>query len=215
MWGAGWADGAAPCADVVGRYALASVRSPVSGTGSLSRGMQAETVLMADVEGTLIRMEREGVTQVGDRELVAMAPTLLAAARYLVRSEADAADLVQATLEIAVRRRSQLRDPESLRAWLLAIETREAFRLRRRLRGLVSLDGGGIIEVPAPGGSSDDDLAVRVAVAKLPPRMRAAVVLHHMTALSVAETATAMGVSENTVKTLLRLGLAKLREVLA
>lgn len=150
---------------------------------------------------------------VSDRDLVAMAPTLLAAARYLVRSEADAADLVQTTLEIAVRRREQLRDSSRLRAWLLAIETREAFRLRRRLRSFVSLDVG-VLEVSA-AGPSDDDLAVRLAIAKLPPRTRAAVVLHHLAALPVAQTAEAMGISENTVKTLLRLGLARLREVLA
>ena len=152
-------------------------------------------------------------TAVSDRELVAVAPTLLAAARYLSRSDADAADLVQATLEIAIRRRAQLRDPARLRSWLLAILTREAFRLRRRLRALVSLDGS-VVEV-AVAGTSDDDLAVRAAVAQLPARTRAAVVLHHMAGLSVAETAEAMGISENTVKTLLRLGLARLREVLA
>lgn len=179
--------------------------------------MQAETLATALDEGTLRRMELEGdLTGIGERELVAMAPTLLAAARYFVRSEADAQDLVQATLEIAVRRRSQLRDRGSLRAWLLAIETREAFRLRRRLRHLVSLDGHAVLEVPAPhAGPSDDDLAVRAAVGRLPERMRAAVVLHHMAGLSVAQTAEAMAVSDNTIKTLLRLGLAKLREVLA
>ena len=67
----------------------------------------------------------------------------------------------------------------------------------------------------AVDGPSTDDLAVRQAVAKLPPRMRTAVVLHHLAALPVAQTAEAMGVSQNTVKTLLRLGLARLREVLA
>jgi RNA polymerase sigma-70 factor, ECF subfamily len=165
------------------------------------------------VEGGLHRMATDEDAAVGDRELLALAPTLLAAARYLVRSEADAADLVQATLEIAVRRRSQLRDPSSLRAWLLAIETREAFRLRLRVRSLVTLDGR-VAEV-AVAGPSADDLAVRLAVGALPPRTRAAVVLHHLAGLPVAQTAEAMGVSENTVKTLLRLGFARLREVLA
>ncbi len=169
---------------------------------------------MAHREGAIATMGEAEGTPIADGELVALAPTLLAAARYLVRSESDALDLVQATLEIAVRQAHQLRDPGSLRAWLLAIEAREAFRARRRLRGLVSLDGGGVIEVPASGGPSDDDMEVRAAVARLPQRMRAAVVLHHMAGLSVAETAAAMAVSENTVKTLLRLGLAKLREVL-
>lgn len=184
--------------------------------------MQAEGIAALDegmlvTEGVRLVMEREvAAVAVDQRELAAMAPTLLAAARYLVRSEADAQDLVQMTIEIAVRRSGQLRDPGRLRAWLLAIETREAFRLRRRLRNLVSLDGNGVLEVPAGrDGPSDDDLAVRAAVARLPARMRAAVVLHHMAGLSVAETGAAMGVSDNTVKTLLRLGLGKLREVLA
>lgn len=177
--------------------------------------MEPGSALTANREGAMAAMRAEEGMRVGDRELIALAPVLLAAARYLVGSEADALDLVQTTLEIAVRRRGQLREATSLRAWLLAIETREAFRLRRKLRNLVSLDGGGVVEVQAPGGPSDDDLAVRAAVAKLPERMRIAVVLHHMTGLSVAQTADAMGVSENTTKTLLRLGLAKLREVLA
>jgi len=60
-------------------------------------------------------------------------PILLAAARALVRNEADARDLVQTTLEIATRRSTELRDPTTLRSWLLAIQVREALRLRRRL----------------------------------------------------------------------------------
>ncbi len=88
-------------------------------------------------------MTRDEADAFGDRELLAVAPTLLATAPYLARSDADAADLVQATLEIALRRRAQLRDPARLRSWLLAIETREAFRLRRRLRAHVSLGPGG------------------------------------------------------------------------
>jgi RNA polymerase sigma-70 factor (ECF subfamily) len=171
------------------------------------------TGIDAVIEGDGRHMTRDDADAAGERRLVAVAPTLLATARYLSRSDADAADLVQATLEIAIRRRNQLRDPDRLRPWLLAILTREAFRLRRRLRSVVSLEGS-VIEVPV-AGASDDDLAVRAAVAELPARTRAAVVLHHMAGLSVAETAEAMGISDNTVKTLLRLGLARLREVLA
>ena len=137
------------------------------------------------IEGAGLRMAAD-TDVIGDREIVALAPTLLATARYLMRSEADAEDLVQATLEIAVHRRNQLQDPARLRSWLLTIEMREAFPLRRRLRSLVSLDGR-VLEAPA-GGQSDEDLVVRMAVAKLPARMRAAVVLHPLVSLSVAET---------------------------
>ncbi len=168
---------------------------------------------MAGPEGWTRIVDEVEQAAIREADLVALAPVVLAAARYLVRSEADATDLAQATLEIAWRHRDQLRDPARLRAWLLAIETREAFRLRRRLRSLVSLDGH-VLEAPVDRPSADD-IDVRLAVAKLPERMRASVVLHHLAGLSVADTAAAMRVSENTVKTLLRLGLARLREVLA
>jgi len=44
--------------------------------------------------------------------------------------------------------------------------------------------------------------------------MRAAIALHHLSGLSVAETARALGVSENTVKSQLKTGLGRLREEL-
>ena len=59
-----------------------------------------------------------------------------------------------------------------------------------------------------------DAIAVRRALSSLPRRMRAAVVLHHMAGLSVTETAAALGVSENTVKSQLKTGLARLRGAL-
>jgi len=141
------------------------------------------------------------------------APILLAAARAIVLDEAEAEDLVQTTFEIAVRRLSQLRDPLALRSWLLAIQTREAFRVRRRLRGVLRLDVRAGDTLPAPG-SAADDVALREALRKLPPRLRAALVLHHMVGLSVAEAAAIMGTSPNTVKAQLRTGLARLRREL-
>lgn len=52
---------------------------------------------------------------------------------------------------------------------------------------------------------------VRDAVAALPPRMRAAVVLRYFADMSVAETATAMGCAEGTVRSLTHKGLGALR----
>jgi RNA polymerase sigma-70 factor (ECF subfamily) len=158
-------------------------------------------------------VEAEASTELGER-LLAHGPVLLAAARSMTLDDAEAQDLVQTTLEIALRRAHQLRDPGALRAWLLTIQAREAFRLTRRLRRLVRLDRT-VHQVAVPGGQDADRIAVRRALGALPPRMRAAVVLHHMTGLSVAETAVALGTSENTVKSQLRVGLAKLRGLLA
>jgi RNA polymerase sigma-70 factor (ECF subfamily) len=144
--------------------------------------------------------------------LVREEPVLLAAARALTLHEAEARDLVQATFELALRHRAQLREPAAVRGWLLRIQAREALRLRRRLRRFVRF--ASVAEVAVADRGPAESLAIREALRLLPARTRAAVVLHHMAGLSVAEVAEAMGTSPNTVKTQLRLGLARLRVVL-
>ena len=67
-------------------------------------------------------------------ELYAHGPVLLAAARVITLDDDEAQDLVQTTFEIALRHLGELRDPRALRAWLLRVQTREAFRVVRRLR---------------------------------------------------------------------------------
>lgn len=165
------------------------------------------------------QVEAASETRGLDREAVLVdalqrhTPILLAAARALLRNESDALDLVQTTLEIGLRRAGDLRDPAALRAWLLAIQVREAFRLRRRVAHLVRLNAD-IIELSPSPGPDADVIALRNVLAKLPPRARAAVVLHYLADLSVAEVARAMGISENTTKGHLKAGLARLREEL-
>lgn len=143
------------------------------------------------------------------------APILLAAARAITFDAAEAEDLVQTTFELAIRNVHQLRDPDALRAWLLTIQTREAFRVVRRLRRGFGLRGsGGVLEVPVPPIASADRIVVRDALRGLPPRMRAVVVLHHMAGMTVPQVAVAVGRSENTVRSQLRVGLQRLREAL-
>jgi RNA polymerase sigma factor (sigma-70 family) len=129
-----------------------------------------------------------------------------------MRNDADARDLVQATCEIAIRKLEQLREPERLLPWLLTIQAREAFRVRRRLRRLLTT--ADVVELPSPGADVDAVVALREAVRRLPLRTRAAVIIHYMVGLSVSETASAMGISQNSVKSELKVGLERLREML-
>jgi RNA polymerase sigma-70 factor (ECF subfamily) len=181
-----------------------SISAGVLGVTTIERPPQNEAV--SETKGL------DGEAELGEA-LQRHTPILLTAARALLRNEADARDLVQTTLEIASRKAGDLRDPAALRAWLLAIQVREAFRIRRRLAHLVRLSPE-IAEIPPSSGPETDVIALRAALAKLPPRARAAVVLHYLADLSVAEVARAMGISENTTKGHLKAGLARLREEL-
>jgi len=137
---------------------------------------------------------------------------LLALAHAITADWSEAEDIVQSTFEIALRNAGRLREPAAAKAWLIRIETREAFRLRRRLRRFVVFDArvDEMHDTPDREGSLD----LRRAIQKLPPRTRAALLLHHYSGLSVEETSAALGVSPNTIKTQLRRGLASVREEL-
>jgi RNA polymerase sigma-70 factor (ECF subfamily) len=160
---------------------------------------------------TPVELSRPGAPAELADALAAHVPVLLAAARALVRNEADARDLVQTTLEIATRKSGDLRDPAALRPWLLTIQVRQAFRLRRQLSRMIHLTPE-IADVTTIPGPDTDAIAVRTALTRLPTRARSAVVLHYLAGLSVAEVARAMSISENTTKGHLKLALARLRE---
>ena len=64
------------------------------------------------------------------------------------------------------------------------------------------------------GAESADGEAIRSALAALPPRMRAAIVLRHWLDLSVEESADLLGCSVGTVKSQTAKALSRLRELL-
>jgi RNA polymerase sigma factor (sigma-70 family) len=68
---------------------------------------------------------------------------------------------------------------------------------------------------PAQGTEVEDRLVLHAALAKLPPRQRAAVVLRYLADQSVEETADILRVSPGTVKSQTSEGLAALRRLLA
>ena len=69
--------------------------------------------------------------------------------------------------------------------------------------------------LPGAGAPSLDGVALRDALATLPPRMRAAVVLHYYADLTVDGVAAALQRSPNTIKSQLREALSRLRHELA
>ena len=133
-------------------------------------------------------------------------------AYLILRNATDAEDVLMDTLVAALDRGTSLRDPAALRRWLLKIATNEALGHQRRFRRVTWLDV--VPDSPGPTIDAAEHVALIQGLASLPIRSRAAVVLHYYADLPVAEVAAAMGTSQNTVKSQLRTGLARLRKSL-
>lgn len=133
-------------------------------------------------------------------------------AYLILRDRAATEDVLADTLLTALDRGDRLRDPAALRSWLLRIAANKALDVRRSSGRVVHLHVLPDREGPRP--RLDDRIALLGAVERLAPRMRAAVVLRYYADLSVRDVADALGTSENTVKSQLRVALVQMRETL-
>jgi len=127
--------------------------------------------------------------------------------RGLVGSQA-AEDCFQETFLAALRAYPRLRAGSNVRAWLFTIAQRKAIDHLRRARREVALGG----REPPAGVAADRD--IWEAVAALPPRQRAAVMLRYGAGLPHREIAAAVGCSEEAARRSLHEGLKRLRETL-
>ena len=154
--------------------------------------------------------------------LVDLLPRLRRFARVLVRSDADAHDLVQETIERALARRSGFRPGTRLDSW--------AFTIMRRIFIDQSRSNARWARVVAPADDLTPDvadaamagedlradaLAVRDAINALPDDQRLAVALVLIDGLSYAEAAEVMGVPAGTLTSRLVRGRQTLIQTLA
>jgi RNA polymerase sigma-70 factor (sigma-E family) len=162
------------------------------------------------------RRERGEVSTSRDEQfrtyVLASRGRLVRTATFLASGDRFAAeDLVQtALMRLYVawpRVRAETIDAYARKALLNALidDRRRAFT--RHERAHAQLPEIAVIDPPA----TDTEAAVFRALAELPPRMRAAVVLRHLCELSVTETAAALNCSEGTVKSQTARGLTQLR----
>ncbi|WP_456786113.1 RNA polymerase sigma factor [Cellulomonas sp. P5_C5] len=143
-------------------------------------------------------------------------PRLLARAMLLVATSQDAEDLVQDALVSAFGGRARFDSVAEAEQYVRkAITSRFVDRARRSTRERAALTRMAALPVAEvndalPGVAGD----LREALAQLPPRQRACVVLRHMDDLSVRETAALLGVSEGAVKRYVADGVATLNRIL-
>jgi len=143
-----------------------------------------------------------------EAELVAAYPHLVRRLTIIVRDTEEAKDLAQGAFTRALERRAKFRGGDA-RAWLYTIGIRLALNELRRRRRLVTL---GDQHEPEWAMSSEPDLWI--ALAKLGPQQRAAIVLHVLDGLTYAQIGGMLGVRPGTVGSWISRGKERLRALL-
>ena len=145
-------------------------------------------------------------------------PLLYRVALSLLRSPAEAEDVVQDAFVRVLQRRRELAAIQDIRPWLVRIAWNLAIDRTRRLRPQQMDDAfaANLVSTELP---ADQALAeakrirqVLAAMERLPPRERQALLLSAMDELSAAEIAVVLGKSESSVRSLLFRARAHLRQ---
>ena len=146
--------------------------------------------------------------------IVPYIPNLRRYARALVGERDGADDLVQDTLERAVRK-FHLWRPGDLRAWLFSI-MHNVFvnQLKSRKIALhVEIDEE-MIAAPVPTASASDVLDLQRALGRLAPEQREVLLLVALEDMTYADVSRALGIPIGTVMSRLSRGREKLRRVM-
>lgn len=153
---------------------------------------------------------------------MALLPRLRRFARVLVRSDVDAQDLVQETVERALARRGSWRPGTRLDSWTFTVMKRifiDQARSRNRWNRLIGPDDETTIHVADTAQADEslrlDAMAARDAIHALPAEQRLAVALVLVDGLSYAEAADVLDVPVGTLTSRLVRGRQSLIEALS
>lgn len=163
-------------------------------------------------DGDVVRQVRNG-----DRDAFAILvrgyqSRLFGLVLMIVRSPAAAEDVTQDAFVRAFRNLHRFDDTRPFYPWLAAIAIRVAHNWLRQHGRTLRREGTPIDEAPAPAEApvalsaliaGERSRSMWTMVAALPPRERAAVILHYRDGLPVREIAVALGVTDGTIKTML------------
>lgn len=141
-------------------------------------------------------------------------PALYRTAVLLVRDHALAEDLVQTALAKTYSHWHRIRDTGAAHAYARRTLVNGSTSLFRRRSYRSERPTGEMPELGAVTRDPGERIDVLAALAQLPPRQRAVVVLRFYDDLSVRQTAQALGISDGTVKSQTSDALARLRVLL-
>ncbi len=167
-----------------------------------------------------IRAYLAGDRTAGEQLLRQRLPRIRSIVRGLVRRQQDVDDVSQQVLVEVIRSLSTYRAEAPFTAWVDKITVRVTLHWLRRSRvrskqeqPSETLGDQGWPE-PRPDGSAERRVDIQRALSlldQLPDEQRAAVFLHHVLGLSVAEVAGQEATGAETIRSRLRIGMGKLR----
>lgn len=125
-------------------------------------------------------------------------------------------DVVQNVLSKLYCKWSKIQQRERVDAYVRTMLVRATFDRQRRLSWHREITSAQPPEMPSGDNNQIEDRIVLLdALAKMPPRQRAVLVLRFWDDLDIADTAAALGCSEGTVKSQTARGLIHLRALLS
>jgi RNA polymerase sigma-70 factor (ECF subfamily) len=187
-------------------------------TAGRPAALAARAQLEASADDALVALARKG-DEAAIRALIKRHnQRLFRVARAIVRNDAEAEDVVQASYVSAFTHLEDFRDEAKFSTWLTRIAANEAIGRLRRQRpstdieqiDLESATSAQIIQFPALQAQTNPESEMsrqeireflEMAVDRLPPAFRAVFVLRDVEGLSVEETASFLSVKEETVRT--------------
>ncbi len=172
------------------------------------------------VHRSLVEAAARGDRAAAEQLLRALLPRVRNLVRYFVRGDAEVDDLAQEALVTILRGLPSYRGEGSVQSWADRIVVRTVFAHLRRARASERMHVEYTTDlVPVPSGESAHGFLARRravrALDELPDDQRAVLVMHHVLGLSVREISDELDLAFETVRSRLRLGMARLRNAVA
>ena len=149
-----------------------------------------------------------------EERVTAMTEDMYRVASGLLFRYADRQDAVQECIWKAWRQLDKLRDEAAFRPWLMRILVNECRNLQRKAKREVTAE---YIEISSSENAfehRDRDEMLHEALYQLPEKMRLTLILYYMDGFTIGETAKILRIPEGTVKSRLRIGRMRLKEML-
>jgi RNA polymerase sigma-70 factor, ECF subfamily len=168
----------------------------------------------------LVETAAKGDRQAAEQLLRSLLPRVRNLIRYFVRGDSEVDDLAQESLVTILRGLPTYRGEGNVSSWSDRIVVRTVFAYLRRTRASEQCHVEYTPDlVPVPSGESAHGFLARRravrALDELPDEQRAVLVMHHVMGLSVREISDDLGIPFETIRSRLRLGMARLRGAVA